>query len=139
MEDTQFESKSLYPTSLDNPENRLHEFVEYAVAHFNLRASTEILISLDKKNVQRGKIAKFVGKIADATVTGAVSSSGLEPIARGIGLVTGKIVEEGLSEIEKRKKHKVAKLIEHYFAGFDPKSEKWIRFLLDAFIDIFTQ
>ena len=36
------------PTALDNPKNRLREFVSYAAAHFNLRAATEIQISFDK-------------------------------------------------------------------------------------------
>ena len=44
-----------------------------------------------------------------------------------------------VSEVEKYRKHKFAKLVERYFEGFDPESEKWLQFVLEVFTDIFIQ
>ena len=139
MEDTDFESQRVSPTALDNTKNRFREFVGFATAHFNIRTATEILISMDKNNAQSGKCAKYLGKIADATITAGGFIGGLGPMAKGIGTASGEIVKEIVSEVEKNKKHKSAKLIEHHFTGFDPESEKWIQFVLEVFTNIFVQ
>ena len=81
MEELPFELQG--PTSLDNPKNRLCEFVCHATAHFNVRASKEIMISLDKEKVQTGKCAKYIGKITDVAVTSGAFVGGLGPMAKG--------------------------------------------------------
>ena len=139
MEDKHLELQTVSPTALDNIKNRLREFVDYAAAHFILRAATEVLISMDKNNAQSGKCAKYLGKIADATITAGGFIGGVGPMAKGIGTASGEIVKEIVSEVEKNKKHKSAKLIEHHFTGFDPESEKWIQFVLEVFTNIFVQ
>ena len=134
MEETGFELLS--PTLLDNPKNRLREFVCYAAANFNFRASTEIMIAMDKKNVQTGNCAQYIGKIANVVATSAV---GLGSGSEVFGTITGAVAEKVAGKVEETRKHKSAKIVEHYLVGFNPESEIWARFILEAFADIFVQ
>ena len=58
---------------------------------------------------------------------------------KGVGSASALIVEHMVSKIEKSRKHKSAKLVEHYLVGFNPESEVWLRFILEAFTEIFLR
>ena len=83
MAETTFETQ--VPTSLDNPKNRLYEFLCYSTAHFNIRATKEIMIAMDKNNAQTGKFAKYIGKVTDIAVTSGSCAGGLGPMSKGQG------------------------------------------------------
>ena len=137
MEETRFELQS--PTLLDNPYNRLREFVCYAAANFNLRASTEIMIAMDKKSVQTGNCAQYIGTIANVVATSGFNAAGVGPVSEVFGTITGLVAEKVAGKVEETRKHESAKIVEHYLVGFDPESEIWAKFILEAFADIFVQ
>ena len=113
MEDL-LEMKVFTPTAPDNIKGRLVEFMSFGTAQFMQRASMEILISLDKNNVEAKKYSKYLAKIIDVGATGLGFVGGLGPMAKGIGAVSGIMTEELINEIVKKKGHKNDKTLLHY-------------------------
>ena len=58
---------------------------------------------------------------------------------KGAGKFSGLIVKEIMDEVDKSKKHAIAKRIEKVFEGFDPEEDSWIKFTLDCFAEIFLK
>ena len=136
---TFLEMNLISQTASDSPQNRFKEFMMYGTAQFMQRASTEILISLDKNNAKSKKCSKYLAKCIDIGVTGLSALGGLGPMSKGIGGASGKVTEEFINEIVKNKAHKKSKRIEKFLEGFDPESELWIKFVLNCFADLFIK
>ena len=68
-------------------------------------------------SVESSKCGKYLGKIADVTVTVGGFVGGLGPMAKGIGSAAGILVKEMVNKVEKnvkhKRKHNSAKVIEH--------------------------
>ena len=134
------EMDEMSPTAEDNMKNRLREFLLHGLIQFNQTASTNILISMDKDNAKTSKCANYIGKIVNASVTGGAFLAGAAgPLAKGVGMVSGEIVDQLITEYDKSMQHKTSKKIETFLEGFDPEEEKWIVFILQCLTEVFLK
>ena len=127
------------PTADDTVANCYTEFLVCTVVEFNQLACLAILVSTDKSNAKKSKLAEYLNKVVDVGVTSGVSAipGAPPPVAKGAGKITGELVQQLIQEYNNSKQHKEGKRIEHLLKSFEPEDRKWILFLLDNFSTIF--
>ena len=134
------EMMTITPTIEDTIRNRFIEFLIYVLTEFNQYAYQLILVSADKKNAKTNEFTKYLCKAVDAGVTSTitVASSGAGAgVGKSIGKITSDSVGKLIDHYGKSKQHTKSKIAEHLLQGFQHDDKKWIKFLLDAFSDIF--